>query len=93
MNQLDLFRASARKTDNAASHRAAAEIEAHGAASTHRAECLAAVQQWPGRTSKELTELAGIPDRYRASRRLPELLKAGLVRREDSPEGWVWYAI
>jgi DNA-binding transcriptional ArsR family regulator len=70
--------ASSRATDPTTSKEAAERVEASGAADCQRAKCLAVVRATPGMTACEIAEAAGI-DRYAASRRLPELRKAGLV--------------
>lgn len=41
------------------------------------------VARWPGRTSRELAGLLGM-DRHEAARRLPDLEKAGLVRKGEA---------
>lgn len=72
--------ALARRSDPATSHIAAARMRESGAAGRQAQAVLAAVRQWPGSTAVEIAQLAGI-DRYAVSRRLPELAKAGSVRR------------
>jgi len=42
--------------------------------------CLLAVRRWPGRTSAELAQLAGM-DRYSVARRLPALEHRGFVKK------------
>jgi DNA-binding transcriptional ArsR family regulator len=78
MDALAHVSALSRTTDPATSSEAASLVEASGAADCQRAKCLAVVRATPGLTACEIAEAAGI-DRYAASRRLPELRKAGLV--------------
>lgn len=58
--------------DPLSSHLAGIEIEASGIAGTQRSQCLAAVKQHQGLTSKELCDITGL-DRYMLARRLPEI--------------------
>ena len=67
-----------RATDPAPS-RIAAEKVTRTTAQSNRAILLAAVEANPGRTAVELAALTGV-DRHEASRRLPDLRRAGLVR-------------
>lgn len=86
--QADLFTAAptsrphflARRTDPASSHAAAAEVTRSGRLAAQKAQVLAAVRQWPGRTSLELASRMAA-DRYVIARRLPDLEKDGLVRK------------
>lgn len=73
--------ATARTTDPPTSHLAAekAELTAPGI----RQICLAEVKRNPGQTAAEIAASVGI-DPYAASRRLPELEKAGLVHKGES---------
>jgi CRP-like cAMP-binding protein len=71
-----------RATDPVTS-RIAAEKVTRGTAQSNRAILLAAVEANPGRTAVELAHLTGV-DRHEASRRLPDLRRAGLVR--NGPE-------
>lgn len=71
--------ALARNTDPLTSHEAAARIVAIGTAADHRSLLLDAVGRMPGRTCAELARMVGL-DRHQASKRLPELRAAGLVR-------------
>lgn len=82
--QSDLFeRLPARRRDPESSKRAARELAESGALSSQQAQAIAAVRAWPGRTSQELAEAAGM-DRYMLARRLPECeSRAGGVRRGE----------
>lgn len=73
----------ARASDQRSSHLAAVAIEASGTAARQAKECLDAVHQHPGCTTRELHEFAGI-DIHMASRRLGELAREGKIRRRDS---------
>ena len=75
--------AAARRTDPASSHAAADEHEKSGKAATHRARLENAVYANPGKTSKELAEIAGL-ERHEAARRLPEIERMGGVRRQEN---------
>ena len=44
-----------------------------------------------GHTARHLAKVADL-DKHMLSRRLPDALKRGLVRREDSEIGWLWYS-
>jgi hypothetical protein len=70
----------ARASDPESSHLAAKEITASGKRAHQQAQTIAAVRQYPGRTSQELCELTGIC-RYALARRLPECVTAGAVRK------------
>lgn len=76
---LPLF-AMSRRTDPATSAAAAADLHDSGALGRQRAMVLGAVRRWPGSTSAELADRLAC-DRYCPSRRLPDLERAGLVRR------------
>ena len=91
MYQKHLFGiAAARTTDNEASHVAAEQVESSGVADRQRDQCLVAVRNWPGRTSKELARLSGL-ERHMLGRRLPELERRGEIRRDGSP--WRCYSV
>jgi len=70
--------ALSRNSDPATSHAAAHDIEACGAAESHRALCLDAVQRNPGMTAAEIARETGL-ERHEPSRRLPELRDRNLV--------------
>lgn len=90
MNQQQLFADAApeqlpphcrsRRTDPPTSRVAGANHEASGKAGTHRQLVADAVTRWPGRTSAELAAACGL-DRYEVARRLPEVERAGRIRR------------
>jgi len=69
----------ARNTDPVTSFLAAEQAERDGTISRQAAEVLAAVERFPGRTSKELSKLSGL-DRFAIARRLPELRDAGHLK-------------
>lgn len=73
----------ARSADPVTSHRAADHVEATGQAQREAAIVLRSLRDLPGRTSRELAELAGL-DRYMVARRLPELREAG--HAENGPD-------
>lgn len=73
----------ARTADPVTSHRAADHVEATGQAQREAAIVLRSLRDLPGRTSRELAELAGL-DRYMVARRLPELREAG--HAENGPD-------
>jgi DNA-binding MarR family transcriptional regulator len=95
--QPDLFsfqgHVGARATDHDSSHEAMDELERSGAAAIQRGRVLGFVRSWPGRTSLQMADLAGV-DRHMVARRLPELVKEGLIRR-DKPIGKmiVWWPL
>lgn len=66
----------ARRADPVTSHQAADHVEATGQAQREAAIVLRALRDFPGHTSRELAELAGL-DRHLVARRLPELRDAG----------------
>jgi hypothetical protein len=70
----------ARHSDPASSHAAAKEITSSGERARQCDLALRMVTEHPGCTSLELSTLK-ILDRYQTARRLPELEKAGWVRR------------
>jgi hypothetical protein len=78
-----------RHSDPQSSQDAGIAIESK--ASTQRAVMQRLVFQHPGYTSKELSGVAGV-DRHMAGRRLPELLRAGVVRRTEDGE-CRWYPV
>lgn len=80
---------AARASDPESSKRAARKAAAF--VSEQQADTLRAVVAHPGQTSKALAERSG-RDRYALARRLPELMKSGLVRRTVMPGGARWYA-
>lgn len=73
----------ARATDPHTSHLAAAEIIASGARAEQQRQVLTAVRAMPGSTSAELAQTFDL-DRYAVARRLPELDRAGFIRRGDA---------
>ncbi len=77
------MRALARNTDHITSHQAARAVEASGMTGYHRNILLAFVRNNPGMTAAEIAHGSGL-DRYEASRRLPELRRAGLLRNGDA---------
>jgi CRP-like cAMP-binding protein len=72
--------ATARRTDPLPSHIAARMVEATGKAGSHRARLYQAIQSHPGLTCAQLADMIGI-DRAAASKRIPELVRAGIVRK------------
>ncbi len=85
MMQADLFRLytdtpRSRSTDIESSHAAADEVKSSGRLAIQQSQVLAAVREWPGRTSRELAQYMHC-DRYLVARRLPELESAGKVRK------------
>jgi len=85
--------AASRKTDPESSKRVAREIEKSGVLKGQRLIALELVKQYPGRTSKELSQL-GTLDRYQLARRLADLLKEKLVRRvETQAEDCRWWSL
>lgn len=73
--------ARARHDDPEPSHQAAADVEASGVAADHRARILAAFGRYAARTCAELAERSGL-DYYAVHRRMTELERMGLIRRE-----------
>jgi CRP-like cAMP-binding protein len=73
------FSAASRKTNPATSRTAARRHEAKGKAASNRHACLEALCAASGSTAAEIAQLAGL-ERHEASRRLPELRRAGLVK-------------
>lgn len=87
--------AKARRTDPQSSHDAAKRQDASGLTASHEALVLELVREFPGRTSKQLSEKTEL-DRHEVARRLSGLKnrKPSLVRA-DVPEGggelrWYW---
>jgi predicted transcriptional regulator len=76
--------ALSRAADPETSHLAADEIAQ--SLSRRQQTALAVVIRWPGRTVSELSELNDCRDPRTIGRRLPELERQGLVRREDARE-------
>lgn len=72
----------ARRTDPVTSHIAARAVTESGKREGQCLAILALVRIWPRKTSAELARISqGAFDRYQTARRLPELEKAGLVRK------------
>lgn len=71
-----------RTGDPVTSYIAGEEAHGSGAAERQAAIILDLVARFPGSTSRELAAAGGI-DRYAPARRLPELERAGDVRRGD----------
>lgn len=98
-DQLSLSWANYRKDGPATSKAAAVGVESSGRAPVYRELLLRAVRTRPGRTCGELAVLVSLP-RQEASKRLPELREAGLVRngekRKCSEQGtmqWTWWPV
>jgi hypothetical protein len=72
----------ARARDPESSHLAADEITKSGARAHQQHQTAAAVKQYPGCTSQELSEATGM-DRYVLARRLSECETAKSVRRGE----------
>jgi len=70
----------ARRTDPSTSHSAAERMRVSGALGKQAAAVLEAVKTWPGFTAVEISQRAQI-DRHAVSRRLPDLVARGMVRR------------
>jgi len=68
--------------DPPTSDEAAERVERSDRAGTHRKLCMEAVLRRPGMTGAEVARETGL-ERHEASRRLPELRRAGLVRCGD----------
>lgn len=80
--QYGLFegRPAARRADPNSSHAAADLVHSHtNIAKSQREQCLAALKKYPGSTSKQLAQLAGL-DRTMVARRLPEMEIEGDAR-------------
>jgi len=80
-----------RHSDPVSSQDAGVAVEECGKAQTQRNTAQRLVWTYPGHTSKELSAISGI-DRYTLARRLPELLRAGAVRRTEKGE-CRWYPV
>lgn len=74
---------AARWTDPDTSHDAAEHVTRTGARGHQQRQAAEAVRNFPGKTSLELAEAAGMC-RFMLARRLPECLTAGTVRRGQS---------
>jgi len=72
----------ARRNDPGSSKVAAREITESGLRARQQAEVLRLVRAYPKHTSLELAQHGSL-DRYVIARRLPELERAGLVRRGE----------
>lgn len=72
----------ARSSDPITSHMGGASIERF--LGGLQADALALVKHYPGRTASELAQVGGFPDPRRINRRLPELLREGLVIRGEA---------
>lgn len=70
--QPDIRTPAARSTDPETSHIAAEAVTKSGVRAHQQRQVLAALREWPGRTSAELAQQASM-DRYAVARRLPEL--------------------
>lgn len=104
--QLDLFaeyRAGklARRTDPETSTTAAVALVNSGRLRGQMGDCYDLVCKYPGRTSAELAALSefGIQSRFILARRLPDLQRAGLVRkggkricRQHGTEAVTWFS-
>lgn len=85
MQQAELFSTTAtprlaRRSDPSTSHAAGERLRESGKLRAQQQSVLDALTRWPGSTAVELATNSGL-DRYLVSRRLPELAKAGHVRR------------
>jgi hypothetical protein len=76
------LRVPARTGDPASSQAAAVDVVVSGRMRAQQRAALEAVRDHPGCTSMELAQVCDL-DRYQLARRLPELERAGQVRR-----GW-----
>lgn len=70
--------AGASRTDPATSREAAEAVKTDGTLTAARMAVLQALRRFPGSTSRELSERAGL-DRHDVARRLPELERLGFV--------------
>jgi predicted transcriptional regulator len=85
MTQLAIqFDTLARRSDPISSKSAALEVVVTGIAANQRNRVFAALQQHGPATSRELAQASGL-DRFVVARRLPELLRRGLVTRSEKP--------
>ncbi len=86
MSQLHLFSDNApihRATDPATSKQASRTYTKTGQRDSDKQRVLAAVVQYPNRTSKELAQLTGI-DRHLLAKRLPDLRADGRVQNGET---------
>ena len=83
------FAPNFRHSDPRSSQDAGVAVEKKGKAQKQRDIAQRLVATYPGRTSKELARISGM-DRYALARRLPELLRAGVVRRTEEGECRWW---
>ena len=97
--QIELSFANYRKDGPETSREAAVGVERSGRAGSYRALLLRAVEVNPGRTCGELAVLVCLP-RQEASKRLPELRTAGLIRngpprpcREQGTLQLTWFLV
>ena len=70
----------ARTADDFTSHQAIKDLITSGRHAAQLKLALSTLRQNPGRTSRELADIIGC-DRYLFSRRLPDLLRLGLVEK------------
>ncbi len=85
MQQSQLFDPSipaARATDPQSSHEAAERVTRTGARQNQAEAVLEALKTYPGSTSRELAERAGL-DRHLVARRLPDLEHANTARQGE----------
>ncbi len=73
----------ARATDLPTSHAAAAEVTGNGSRASQQQRVLEGLRAYANCTSRELAAHINM-DRYSVARRLPELLKPGLVVQGES---------
>ena len=86
--------ARVRRTDGPGSHEAADELERSGRAASQHRRVLATVRSYPGLTSRQLSAADGGLDRYAYARRLPELERRGLVKRQQAKAGQArWFPL
>lgn len=78
-----------RHSDPRSSQDAGVAVEKKGKAQKQRDIAQRLVATYPGHTSKELSSISGM-DRYALARRLPELFRAGVVRRTEEGECRWW---
>lgn len=81
LEQPEKGEARARRSDPAASHAAAAEMNASGAARVQRERVIDLVFTHPGLSSNELAKHCDDLDRFQIARRLPEAEESGEVHR------------
>ncbi|MDE2100900.1 MAG: winged helix-turn-helix domain-containing protein [Patescibacteria group bacterium] len=86
MDQSDLFSfiPIAANQDPETSHESARRVNASGSRKAHARMVLELVRLHPGSTSCELHAAQYVLDRHEVSRRLSDLLHAGLVRQETA---------